>query len=109
MKTIYLPIKCSEELPPKEETIFISKHESMIVGWYDQNEDIAESDDSILLNPEYWLKPITLPDEKDMEQEFIEYLQIDIIPDKDDPEHYDYSWGRVVWMACYDHIKKLLK
>jgi len=49
------------------------------------------------------------PTEKEMEQEFREYLQIDTIPDKDDPEHYDYSWGRVVWMACYDHIKKLFE
>ena len=49
------------------------------------------------------------PTEKEMEQEFKEYLQMDTIPDKDDPEHYDYSWGRVVWMAAYDHLKKRLE
>ena len=50
-----------------------------------------------------------LPSEEEMEREFKEYLHIDIIPDKNDPDHYDYSWGRVVWMACYDHIKKLFE
>ena len=50
-----------------------------------------------------------LPSEEEIEREFKEYLQIDIIPDKDDPDHYDYSWSRVVWMACYDHIKKLFE
>ncbi|MBN2570530.1 MAG: hypothetical protein JXA68_00260 [Ignavibacteriales bacterium] len=60
------------------------------------------------LDVEYWLEEVHIPSEKEAGEEFKEYMQMDIVPDKDDPEYYDYSWGRVVWMACYDHIKKLL-
>jgi hypothetical protein len=107
MKTIYVPVKCSDELPDRKgDYAVLDKRDEIYTDTWQGEAWVHDQgfDDTTA-----WLKPITLPDEEEMEREFMEYLQMDTIPDKDDPEHYDYSWGRVVWMACYDHIKRLLK
>lgn len=45
--------------------------------------------------------------EKEMEQDFIDWLYWKgDPPDEDNPEYYTYHWGMCVWCACVKAMQK---